>query len=209
MAVLALSLICTAFAALTNWYTRVRPNQALETVSKPLTTVLVIWVAVAADGPSTATVLAIVGLVFCLLGDIALLDAVDRFIVGLVSFLIGHLIFIAMFVSLHLPDLVWGLVAGVVLVGHASVIGRRIVAGAAHKEPALKIPVSAYLVVIMSMAVVAAMTGNWWGIAGAFAFVLSDTVLGWRAFVAEKAWMALVVMITYHAALVGLALCLW
>jgi len=62
--------------------------------------------------------------------------------------------------------------------------------------------------VIMSMAVVAATTGNAWGIVGAIAFVLSDTLLGWRAFVAEKPWMALAVMVTYHAALVGLALSL-
>jgi uncharacterized membrane protein YhhN len=203
-----MSLICTAIAASANWYTRVRPNQLLETVSKPLTTVLVMWVAVAADGPSTATVLAILGLVFCLLGDIALLDVVDRFIIGLILFLIGHLIFVAMFVALHLPHPIWGAVAAVVLVIHASFVGRRVVAGAAHKEPALKVPVSVYLVVIMSMAVVAAMTGNWWGIGGAFAFVLSDTLLGWRAFVAERAWMALAVMVTYHAALVGLALSL-
>jgi len=206
--VLALSLICTAVAALTNWYTRIRPNERLETVSKPLTTILVMWVAVAAGGPTTPTVLAVIGLVFCLAGDIALLDVVDRFIVGLVCFLCGHVVFIAMFVALHLPHPEWGVIAAVVLIVHAVVVGRRIVAGATAKEPALRVPVSAYLVVIMSMAVVAAMTGNAWGIVGAIAFVLSDTLLGWRAFVAEKPWMALAVMVTYHAALVGLALSL-
>ncbi|MEO6123132.1 MAG: lysoplasmalogenase [Ilumatobacteraceae bacterium] len=205
---LALSLICTAIAALTNWYTRIRPNQRLETVSKPLTTILVMWVAVAADGPPTPTVLAIIGLVFCLAGDIALLDVIDQFIVGLVCFLFGHIVFIAMFASLHLPHPLWGVIAALGLIVHAVIVGRRIVAGATRKEPALRIPVTAYLVVIMSMTVVAAMTGTAWGIVGALAFVLSDTLLGWRAFVAEKPWMAPAVMITYHAALVGLALSL-
>lgn len=205
---LAAALICTAVAALGDWWTRLRPNRLVETITKPLTTILVIWVAIAADGPDTATILAVIGLLFCLGGDIALLDVVDRFIVGLVLFLIGHVVFVAMFVVLHLPHPAWGAVAAAVLVAHAAITGRRIVAGASAKEPALQIPVIAYLVVIMSMAVVAAMTGRWWAIAGSVAFVVSDSVLGWRAFVGEKRWMSLTVMVTYHAALVGLALSL-
>ncbi len=205
---LAVALASTAVAALANWWTRVSPRQWLETVSKPLTTILVIWVAIAAHGPHVATVLAVIGLVFCLAGDIALLDVIDEFVVGLAAFLIGHVVFIAMFVALHLRHPVWGIVAAIVLAVHASVIGRRIVAGATEQEAALKIPVTAYLLVITTMTVVAVMTGRWWAIAGALAFVLSDTLLGWRAFVHEKRWMALAVMVTYHGALVGLALSL-
>lgn len=205
---LALSLICTGLAALANWWTRIRPNTTVETISKPLTTILVIWVALAADGPPTATVLAVIGLAFCLIGDIALLDVIDRFIVGLAAFLIGHVVFIAMFVTLHLRHPAWGVIAAALLAVHAATIGRRIVLGATGKDPALRIPVIAYLVVITSMTVVAVMTGRWWAIAGAGAFLLSDTLLGWRAFVGEKRWMALAVMVTYHSALVGLALSL-
>jgi len=203
---LTLSLICTAVAAVTNWSTRVRPNQWLETVSKPTTTILVMWVAVAADGPTTATVLALVGLFFCLIGDIALLDVVDKFVVGLSAFLIGHLVFVAMFFSLHLPNAAWGLVAAVLLMAHVSTVGRRIVAGAVAKEPDLKGPVIAYLVIISSMAVVASMTGRWWAIGGAAAFVVSDTLLGWRKFVGDQKWLSLLVMVSYHVALVCLAL---
>ena len=205
---LALALICTLAAASVNWYTRVRPNTALETVSKPLTTILVIWVAIAADGPRTPTILAVVGLVFCLGGDIALMDVVDNFVAGLASFLVGHVVFIAMFVTLHLHRPWWGVPAVIVLIAHAVLVGRRIVAGASAENATLRIPVSAYLVVITSMAVVAVMTGRWWAVVGAAAFVISDTILGWRAFVREKAWMALAVMVSYHAALVGLALSL-
>ena len=67
---LAPALVCTLIAALGNWSTRVRPNVRLETISKPLTTILVIWVAIAADGPRAATILAVIGLVCCLAGDI-------------------------------------------------------------------------------------------------------------------------------------------
>ncbi len=205
---LALALICTLAAASVNWYTRVRPSTALEIVSKPLTTILVIWVAIAADGPRTPTILAVVGLVFCLGGDIALMDVVDNFVAGLASFLVGHVVFVAMFVTLHLHRPWWGVPAVIVLIAHAVLVGRRIVAGASAENATLRIPVSAYLVVITSMAVVAVMTGRWWALFGAAAFVISDTILGWRAFVREKAWMALAVMVSYHAALVGLALSL-
>ena len=202
------ALVCTLIVALVNWYTRIREHPRVETVSKPLTTMLVIWVALAADGPRGPTVLAGVGLICCLAGDIALLDIVDRFVVGLGAFLVGHVVFIAMFATLHLERPWWGGAAALVLVVHAAVIGRRIVAGAARQDAALLVPVSAYLLVISSMTVVAVMTGRWWAVAGAVAFVVSDTVLGWRAFVRERAWMALAVMMTYHAALVGLALSL-
>jgi len=205
---LGVALLATLVAAMANWSTRVRPNQTLETISKPLTTILVIWVAVAADGPRGATVLAVIGLVLCLIGDVALLDVVDKFVVGLGAFLVGHIVFIAMFATLHLDRPLWGLAAVVVLFPHAAIIGRRIVAGATAQDQALKVPVVAYLFVITAMAVVAVMTGKWWAISGAALFVVSDTVLGWRAFVAEKKWMALIVMVTYHAALVGLALSL-
>lgn len=205
---LVIALACTLVAALVNWYTRIREHPRLETVSKPLTTILVIWVALAAGGPRTPTALAVIGLICCLAGDIALLDIVDRFVVGLAAFLVGHVVFIAMFATLHLQRPWWGVLAAVVLAVHAAVIGRRIVAGASRQDRALLVPVTAYLVVISSMTVVAVMTGRWWAVAGAVAFVISDTVLGWRAFVQERAWMALAVMVTYHAALVGLALSL-
>ncbi len=205
---LTVALICTTIAAGANWYTQIRPNTVVETVSKPLTTVLVMWVAIAAHGPRTATVLAVIGLVFCLIGDIALLDVIDKFIVGLGAFLIGHVVFIATFVVLHLHKPLFGIVAAGVLAVHAAVIGRRIIAGAAATKPELKVPVLAYLTVISSMAVVAAMTGIWWAMAGATAFVISDTLLGWREFVGKKPWFPLAVMVTYHAALVGIALSL-
>jgi uncharacterized membrane protein YhhN len=205
---LAVALALTGGAALANWWTRVRPREWLETLSKPLTTILVIWVAIAADGPTTATVIAVVGLVLCLAGDIALLDVVDKFTVGLAAFLLAHLAFVVMFIVLGLDRPWWGIVAGVVLAVHVATVGRRIVAGASAQEPALRIPVIAYVGTIAVMAVVAAMTGRSWAIVGAAFFVASDSILGWRAFVRERTWMSLAVMVTYHAAITGIALTL-
>ena len=43
---------------------------------------------------------------------------------------------------------------------------------------------------------------------GVTAFVVSDTILGLEAFVLKRRWMPLAVMVTYHTALIGLALSL-
>jgi len=45
-------------------------------------------------------------------------------------------------------------------------------------------------------------------IVGSALFVVSDSILGWRQFVAEHRWMPVAIMVTYHGALLGLALTL-
>jgi uncharacterized membrane protein YhhN len=47
-------------------------------------------------------------------------------------------------------------------------------------------------------------TGNTWAIIGAALFVASDSVLGWRQFVADARWMPVTIMITYHLGQAGL-----
>ena len=81
-----------------------------------------------------------------------------------------------------------------------------IVRGAAAKG--LGIPVRAYLVVISSMCVLGWATGNWLIMLGSTAFIVSDSILGWGQFVAERRWMHLAIMVTYHVAIVSLALSL-
>ena len=198
-----IAIVATIVAALANWYSRWKPNDRIELVSKPLTTVGAIAIAALADGPDGATIVTIIALVLCLVGDVALLPAVDRFVVGLAAFLLGHVAFIAMFVSRGLDR--WPL-AGVGIVGCAVLLGTiamPIVGGAATKGFGL--PVRAYLLVITSMCVVGWATGNWLIMLGATAFIISDAILGWGQFVAERAWMHLAIMATYHIAIVSLA----
>ncbi len=198
-----IALAATMIAAIANWYSRWKPNDRVELVSKPLTTIGAIAVAALADGPDGATIITIVALALCLIGDVALLPAVDRFVVGLAAFLLGHIAFIAMFVSRGLDR--WPL-AGVGIVGCALLLGSvaaPIVRGAAKKG--FGIPVRAYLVVISTMCVIGWATGNWLVMLGATAFIISDSILGWGQFVAEHAWMHLAIMVTYHIAIVTLA----
>lgn len=202
-------LVATALAALANWWSRVAHNDRVEFWAKPLTTVLVIGLALVSGAPASHIAIAVVALTFCLLGDIFLMPAVDNFILGLASFLVGHVVFIALFVKYGLGHPSLAGVAVLALVVMVTSVGRVIVLSAGVREPALRIPVTAYLVVISVMAAVGWGTGMGWVIAGTTLFVISDAILGWGQFVKDKPWMSLAIMVTYHGAIASLALSLW
>jgi uncharacterized membrane protein YhhN len=202
-------LAATALCALANWWSRLINSDRIERWAKPLTTMLVIGIALANESPTGRVATAVIALVFCLWGDIALMAPIDNFVLGLASFLIGHVVFIVLFAQYGMPHIALGAVAVVLMTALAATVGRRIVRGAIEKDPALRIPVVAYLAVISAMTVCGWATGRGWVIAGATLFVISDSLLGWRAFVRERSWMAVAVMVTYHGAIVSLALSLW
>lgn len=200
-----------AVAAGLNWWSRVDDRRHTELITKPLATVAIgtLALVVAADDvPTTALVAATIGFVLCLAGDIALLPAVDRFVVGLASFLAGHLAFVVMFAILGLDRWWLGLVALVGVAAIAIFFGRPILLGARTRDRTLVQPVRAYLTIISAMAVVGWATGRPAAIVGSSLFVISDSVLGWRQFVDRKRWMPVAIMVTYHGALLGLALTL-
>ncbi len=214
MGVIQVSLLtATALVAITNWFARWRDNESVERWVKPLTTMLVIGLALANDAEIKYAGVAVLALVLCLEGDIALLPAIDKFIVGLASFLLGHLVFIVLFVRYGMPHRGLGAIALVGAVVLAATAGRSIVRGAARKDKALGIPVVAYLLVICSMTVCGWATGRGWVIAGTTLFVISDTLLGWGRFSRENEvtdrWHSVAVMVTYHGAIAALALSLW
>lgn len=202
-------LIATALSAVANWWSRYKDSERIEAWAKPLTTMLVIGLALANESPTGRVATAVIALVFCLWGDIALMPAVDNFVLGLASFLIGHVVFIVLFAKYGMGHIALGAVALVLMAALAATAGQRIVRGAITQDPALRVPVVAYLVVISAMTVCGWATGRGWVIAGATLFVISDSLLGWRAFVRERSWMAVAVMLTYHGAIVSLALSLW
>lgn len=207
--------IAAAVVAVANWWSRWRDDARLELVTKPLATVLIagVGVACAVDGsehaPTGALIAAIVAFVLCLGGDVALMPAVDRFVVGLGSFLLGHLAFVVMFVFLGLDRWWLGLVAAGIAAAVVALLGRRIVAGATEQAPEYALPVRAYLVVISAMAIVGWATGRPAAVVGSALFLASDSILGWEIFVRKHRWMPVAIMVTYHGALAGLALSLW
>ncbi|MEI7547738.1 MAG: lysoplasmalogenase [Actinomycetota bacterium] len=202
-------LVATIAVAILDWASRLRRIDRLEAWTKPATTLLVIALALVSGAPAGRIGIAVVALVLCLIGDIALMPAIDRFVVGLTAFLLGHVVFIALFMryGLHHPRL-----AGIAILLGAVVVmsvGNIIVRGAATHDPALKQPVTAYLLVITTTTAFGWATGLGWVIAGTTLFVISDSILGWRQFVRERAWMSVAVMVTYHGAIAALALSLW
>jgi uncharacterized membrane protein YhhN len=124
---------------------------------------------------------------------------------GLAAFLLAHVAYVV--AMLVLGALSGGLLLGLVGVAiAAAVIGVRIVRGAARHDPALRVPVLAYLAAISLMVATAAGTGVAVVLAGALLFYASDAVLGWTRFVADFGRSRVVVTVSYHLGQALLAL---
>jgi uncharacterized membrane protein YhhN len=202
--VLVAAFAIAAVAAVANWWVRVRPSGIVELITKPLVTVMMIVAAAAIHAnPTSAKPWVVAGLICCLVGDIALLFQVDKFIVGLAAFLVGHVLFAvaALRIGAHWP---WIVIPAVVLAATLAFIGRRIIGSSGSLAPA----VGAYFAVITAMALLLTITLRPFAIVGASAFVVSDAILGWNKFVKEHRFGPLAVMVTYHVALAGLVLML-
>ena len=174
---------------------------------KPLTTVLILLMTAQVRRPVSTRYKALIlaGLVFSLAGDVFLMLPSDLFIAGLVSFLIAHLLYIAAFWAERRSGLTWWPLVPL------AAFGILIFAFLAPYLGPMKLPVAAYVVVILAMAWQA---WEWWAgvrqpgtllaAVGATLFVLSDTALAVDRFRAPFAASTAVVMITYVAAQWGI-----
>ncbi|MDM8516238.1 lysoplasmalogenase [Desulfobacterales bacterium HSG16] len=152
-------------------------------IFKPLTMVFILAIAILGHNVSPFyKYMIIIGLIFSLAGDIFLMLPSDRFVAGLVAFLIAHLFYIAAFTSEIdviswwplIPLMIYGIVVYSIL---APFLGK------------LKLPVTAYVAVIMIMTWTAwepwsRMEGKGALLAslGAVLFVISDTILALNRF---------------------------
>ena len=172
-----------AMCAVANWISRSKPSGRLETVTKPLTTILIIVLAVVLRTSHSQTkVLVVMGLALCLVGDVLLMPIIDNFVGGLGSFLVGHVMFAA--AVLRRPHGHVAL-AGLALVPIVAVVARfgpAIVKGARARASSLGLAVTGYLLVIALMAIMVPLTGSPLAIVGAALFVASDTLLGFDLF---------------------------
>ena len=200
---LELALVAVAvLAALVDWYAVARDVAARERIAKPAVMAALLAAAMLGD-PQAHPVSLLLGAALgaSLVGDLLLLPPV-RFRAGLTAFLIAHVAYLAAFLlgPLHAPAAAIGGVAGVVVL---LLIGRPILRGATSAR--MRRPVAAYFGAIVLMAVAATASGSVLAAAGAWLFVTSDAVLGWRQFVdspeareAAPAWHRLGVMVPYH-----------
>ncbi|WP_240518390.1 MULTISPECIES: lysoplasmalogenase [unclassified Lysinibacillus] len=145
--------------------------------------------------------LIIIGLVFCMVGDYTL----QWFLIGLSSFLIGHIFYIFAFLSTNerqVPNwakivlLVYGVSMAVWIAGTVFSSG----------EVVLGIAVIAYISVILTMGWTAIRKGSKFATIGALLFISSDSYLAINKFVMPLPFSHEVIMLTYYGAQILIAL---
>ena len=195
--------------AVGDWLAVARQDQRLECVCKPATTALLVGVAATIDAAhADARGWFVAALVLCLAGDVFLMLPQDRFVPGLASFLVAHVLFTVGF-ALH-GGTTRGYAIGAAVVVVATVpLGVRFIGALRRRgRPELIPPVVAYIAAIGVMVASAIGASNACGIVGAVAFMVSDSLIAETRFVGPRPWGRVAIMVTYHLALVGLVLSL-
>jgi len=181
-------------------------SKILIYVFKPLTTMLLLGVAVAAGAfATTYGRLVALSIVFSLAGDIFLMLPKDRFINGLLSFLVAHVVLIVAF-ALQATGLSWWL-----LIPIAAGIG--MYSALAPHLGRMKIPVVVYITVIAAMAWFALERWHLQGSTsaalaalGSVFFLYSDSTLALNRFRAKFRLADFLVLSTYYASIWLIAL---
>jgi uncharacterized membrane protein YhhN len=180
-----------------------RGPQHLAYVAKPLTTSLILAIALVAPGgaPPLYRALIAVGLAFSLAGDVFLMLPSDRFLPGLASFLIAHLLYIGAFTLAagFQPSLVTLLPFALAVAVLLRLLWPQL-AG-------VRLPVTGYVLVIATMGWQAlgqaiAVREGWAASAclGAVLFVVSDAALALNRFRGAFASAQGVVLASYYPA---------
>ena len=200
-----LCLLVAIGAAVTDWVSVAGGWQRLELVAKPAVMVALLGLAVALLPGSSASDAArpwfVAALALSLVGDVLLMLPHERFVGGIVAFLLAHVAYIVgLGLIVMTADFVAiGVVVGLVVVGSTVFLVAWPVVRAVHSgRPRQVAPVVAYLAVISTMVVVACATGRPLAIAGAFLFYASDAVLAWDRFVTPKRWGRVATHVAYH-----------
>ncbi len=204
--ILAIAALVSAVLAIWSDAAGRRP---LYRVAKPLTTVLIITVAsiAAASAPPSYKTFVLAGLLFSLLGDVALIFPEKWFTAGLIAFLTAHAFYILAFkpgpghqvsATVFLPFVLYGLLMFFLL---APGLGK------------MKLPVLVYIATITIMAGFAAGrfvdlggTRPLLAFAGAVLFLISDSVLAYDRFAKKIRPAQILILGTYFPAQLLIAL---
>jgi len=174
---------------------------------KPLTTILILILALVHGEPTLYRTIITFGLFFSLLGDIFLMLPDDHFLMGLVSFLLAHLAYIGAFglgagwavYALALPPFL--LFGGAVWYLLSPRLGK------------MRLPAFVYMLAILLMGWQAAnqmlatgTTAALMALAGALLFLVSDSVLALNRFRKAVPAAQVIILSTYYAAQMLIAL---
>jgi uncharacterized membrane protein YhhN len=199
-------LAAAVIAAAADWLAVATDRRRLEYLAKPAVMVALVGLAISLEPGSSAGLAArpwfVAALALSLVGDVLLMLPRERFVGGLVAFLLAHLAYIVgigIIVSIA-GFVAGGLVLGLLIVGVVlALAGRRIVGAVRLGRPGLLAPVGVYMAVISAMVIVACVSGRPAAMAGAALFYGSDAILAWDRFVDERHWGKLATHVTYHA----------
>lgn len=199
-------LALTGAVAVSDWCAVGRRLFRLEYVLKPLTMAVLIAAAASADMP-VVKVWIIAALAFGLLGDVGLMLSNKGaskpdlpFMLGLGSFLVGHICYLAAFAryGIHGKAIIAG---ALIVVGAAVVTLPRVLAGAQRAGGReLAAVVSLYAAALSAMAVLAVGTSIVATAIGGLLFLASDMLIAIERFVTKLRFGSLAVIVTYHAA---------
>ncbi len=187
-------------------YFKVKEKKSLYGWFKPLTTILIIGLAIWINylNYTTYNIFIILGLFFGLVGDIYLLkDA--RFVKGLVAFLIAHLFFIGAFIAVN------GFVFNIIPLLYLTVFAVIYFSYLRSKLGNYLVPVIVYISIIVVMcwqalSLVSEYSKASYIIAGsAILFAFSDSVLAYNKFIKASKYYQILVLVSYWGALVGLS----
>jgi uncharacterized membrane protein YhhN len=199
-------------AALALFYLLVQARQpsARRTMAKAGSIALLAVLAFIEGGP----LLLMIALLFCAAGDAFLAhDGEPSFLGGLASFLTGHLVYVALFLTQGEGIAIvqaqpWRLVLPLVAVAGAVILLRRLLPAVG---PTLRVPVTVYVVAIASMMLAAATVPAPLAMIGAALFLASDAILAIEKFLLPPtsphgAWARPAVWILYYLAQVAITL---
>ena len=219
--------LITAFVfAVLEWFFEYKKNKLGIYLTKPtMMILLIIWLWFSVDVPyllsdnsSSSIIWFILGLIFCLGGDVFLMMPERFFLPGLVSFLLGHISYIIGF-GVSIPtsaSKITAMVIAFLLIIVSWWIYFRLKSGmeTSGKER-MRIPVLIYTIVISLMLFSALMTlfnPEWEFLPsilvsiGAFLFLISDIMNAWVRFVSLLPNYRLWIMSTYHFAQICIAI---
>jgi uncharacterized membrane protein YhhN len=198
-------LIAAAIACIIGEYMSIRE---VVYVAKPLATIAVILIAAGTTAPVSSRYRALItlGLFASLAGDVLLMLPEDRFLEGLVSFLVAHLLYIAAFAGEG------GGMRDAPALAIMSLVGVTMLAILWPGLGNMTIPVVVYVAVIVTMAWQALArwrhvggTAAAMAAVGALSFMVSDAALAVRRFRMEFPLATIVVLGAYWAAQWGIA----
>lgn len=170
---------------------------------KPLTMIGIIHIAILAKPviSNRYQIMIIIGLIFSMGGDILLMLPFDLFRLGLLSFLVAHIIYIIAFWKLPRRSFTWWYMVLAAIFGIIVFLYLRPYLGS------MQIPVAVYVIVIMTMGwcagernkVLATPSGKL-ALIGAILFIISDSLHAVNRFVEPFSLARLYILGTYFAA---------